>query len=241
MEYNAACLEPPGMELARWSLDGIMHVLVVHSDPRFYREVRGLLSAQEATGAYLSNLSEIHAQIEAHGPDLIVLENRCLNEGSEYLGRAFAAGRSQRLPIIYLTTADCERMRTGEESHRFTDLLAHVRSQTERARTQQVTQIGRMRIHAGRMRVAMDDHWMKLPPIQFRILQHLAANPNEVVSHRELISVVWGAEAVDDEARRDVLKVHIRHLRRKLGPDYQGYIQTVRGQGYALVDPDADE
>ena len=51
-----------------------MHVLVVHSDPRFYRELRGLLSAQEATGAYIPNLSEIRAQIEAHFPDLIVLE-----------------------------------------------------------------------------------------------------------------------------------------------------------------------
>ena len=145
------------------------------------------------------------------------------------------------LPVIYLTAADCERMRTGEETHRLTDLLTHVRSQSERARTQQVTQIGRLRIHAGRMRVAMDDRWVRLPPIQFRILQHLAANTNEVVSHRELISVVWGVEAADDEGRRDVLKVHIRHLRRMLGTDYQGYIQTLRGQGYALIDPDADE
>jgi two-component system, OmpR family, KDP operon response regulator KdpE len=218
-----------------------MHVLVVHSDPRFYRELRGLLSAQEATGAYIPNLSEIRAQIEAHFPDLIVLEQRCLSDGGEFLGHAFNAGRLQRLPVIYLTAADCERMRTGEETHRLTDLLTHVRSQSERARTQQVTQIGRLRIHAGRMRVAMDDRWVRLPPIQFRILQHLAANTNEVVSHRELISVVWGAEAADDEGRRDVLKVHIRHLRRMLGPDTQGYIQTLRGQGYALIDPDADE
>ena len=218
-----------------------MHVLVVHSDPRFYRELRDLLSSQEASGAYLPNLSEIRAQIEAHFPDLIVLEQRCLYDGGELLGHAFAAGRLQRLPVIYLTSADCERMRAGEEPHRLADLLTHVRSQTERARTRQVTQIGRLRIHAGRMRVALDDRWVRLPPIQFRILQHLAANTNEVVSHRELISVVWGAEAADDEARRDVLKVHIRHLRRMLGPDTQGYIQTLRGQGYALVDPDADE
>ena len=62
-----------------------MHVLVVHSDPRFYRELRGLLSAQEATGAYIPNLSEIRAQIEAHFPDLIVLEQRCLSDGGEFL------------------------------------------------------------------------------------------------------------------------------------------------------------
>jgi DNA-binding response OmpR family regulator len=236
-----ACLGLPGMLLARLSPDGVMHVLVVHSDPRFYHELRGLLSSQEATGAYLPNLSELRAQIEAHFPELIVLEQRCLGEGGAQLGHAFATGRLQRLPIIYLTSADCERMRGGEELHRLTDLLAHVRSQTERARVQQVTQIGRLRIHSGRMRVALDNRWVRLPPTQFRILQHLAANPNVVISHRELISVVWGAEAVDDEARRDALKVHMRHLRRMLGPDTEGYIQTIRGQGYALIDPDADE
>jgi two-component system KDP operon response regulator KdpE len=218
-----------------------MHVLVVHSEPCFYRELRDLLSAQEASGAYIPNLSEVRAQIEAHFPDLIVLEQRCLSEGGEFLGQAFVGGRLQRLPVIYLTSADCERMRTGEEPQRLTDLLAHVRGQTERARTRQVSQIGRLRIHAGRMRVATGDRWVRLRPIQFRILQLLVANKNEVVSHRELISAVWGAEAADDEARRGVLKVHIRQLRRMLGPETQGYIQTLRGQGYALVDPDADE
>lgn len=217
-----------------------MHVLVVHSDPRFYRELRGLLSAQEASGAYLQNLSEIQAQIEAHCPDLIVLEQRCLSDGSTFLGDAFANGRAQRLPIIYLTSADCERLRSGEEPHRLADLLAHVRSQTERARTQQVTQIGRLRIHAGRMRVAMDGRWVRLPPIQFRILQHLAANANELVSHRELLSIVWGNTATNDKTP-DLLKVHITQLRRRLGPEFRDYVQAVRGQGYVLINPDDED
>ena len=213
-----------------------MHVLVVHSDPRFYHELRDLLSSQEATGAYIPNLSEIRAQIEAHFPDLIVLEQRCLSDGGEFLGHAFTAGRLQRLPVIYLTSADCERMRI-EQPRRLTDLLTHVRSQAERARTQQVTQIGRLRIHAGRMRVAMDDRWVRLPPSSFVSCNTWLPTPTRSSRTAKVISVVWGAEAADDEARRDVLKVHIRHLRHMLGPDYQGYIQTLHGQGYALIDP----
>lgn len=215
-----------------------MHVLVVHSDPRFYREVKVLLAAEEASGAYQPALDGIRQQVEAHAPDLIILEQRCLSAGGQHLAGAFP--RSSRLPVIYLTSADCERLRSGEERTRVSGILAHLRSQSERARSQPVMQIGRLRVHPGRMRVALDDRWIRLPPIQFRIVSHLTANANEIVSHRDLMRSVWGFEASDEEAR-DLLKVHITQLRRKLGPEFKGYIQAVRGEGYVLVDPDVDD
>jgi DNA-binding response OmpR family regulator len=215
-----------------------MHVLVVHSDPRFYREMKLLIADEEATGAYQPGLNGIQFQIEAHAPDLIVLEQRCLSAGSEALANAFP--HSQRLPVIFLTAADCERIRVGDERSRLVSMLNYVRSQTERAKSLQVMQVGKLRIHAGRMRVAVEDRWVRLPPIQFRILHYLALNANETVTHRELMSTVWGFDATDDEAR-DLLKVHITQLRRKLGPEFRDYIQAVRGQGYVFVDPDADD
>lgn len=216
-----------------------MHVLVVHSEPRFFREVKELLAQQEVNGAYLPNLADIQLQVEAQFPDLIILEPRCLAAGSEQLGVAFS--RSQRLPIIFLTSADSDCISAGEERHRLAELIAHLRSRGERTRSAQVIQVGQMRIHAGRMRVALGDSWIKLPPIQFRILHHLAANANVVVSHHDLASAVWGAETADDETRRDLIKVHIVQLRRTLGPVFKNYIQAVRGQGYVLVDPEAED
>jgi two-component system KDP operon response regulator KdpE len=214
-------------------------VLVVHSDPRFFRELKQLIVAQDATGAYLSSLSEIRPQLEAQFPDLIVVEHQCLVTGAEYLAGAFR--RSQRLPMVFLTASDSDRIRSGEETARLASLMAHLRSQTDQRRPQQITQVGQMRIHSGRMRVALGDKWVRLSPIQFRILYHLALTPNTVIPHRELIDVAWGAGANDDEDRRDFLKVHIMQLRRTLGPEFKDYVQTVRGQGYALVDPDSDD
>ena len=124
---------------------------------------------------------------------------------------------------------------------RLTELLVHLQSQSERMRSAQVIQVGQMRIHAGRMRVALGDSWIKLPPIQFRILRHLAANANTVVSHHDLASAVWGAETADEETKRDLIKVHIVQLRRTLGPVFKNYIQAVRGQGYVLVDPETED
>lgn len=217
-----------------------MHVLVVHSEPRFFHEVKALLAEQGAEVAYLPDLSNLHHwQLEAQFPDLIVLEQRCLAAGGEQLGAAFS--RSLRLPIIFLTSADSKRISAGEERQRLADLLAHLQSQGERVRAAQIIQVGQMRIHAGRMRVTMGEGWIKLPPIQFRILRQLALNANVVVSHHDLAGAVWGAEIADDETKRDLIKVHIVQLRRTLGLPFKNYIQAVRGQGYILVDPESEE
>lgn len=215
-----------------------MHVLCIHPDPLFYREIQPLLADHAATGAYQPDLRGIRHQIEAHYPDLIVMEPGCLGVDPAELSRAFPRG--QRLPVIFLTAAQGGRVYSGDERTRLNNMLAFLRDQSEHSRPIQVIQIGRLRIHAGRMRVALDDRWIKLPPIQFRILQYLAANVNELVTHRDLMTSVWGYDATDEEAR-DLLKVHITQLRRKLGPAFKDYIQAIRGYGYVLVDPDAED
>lgn len=215
-----------------------MHVLMVHSDPRFYREARSLLDDCGATGAYQPSLDGISYQVEAQSPDLIVLEQSCLRKDGDQLAGAFCPG--QRLPVIFLTSANGERICAGDERNRLAQLLSHLRVQLERSRQTQIVQIGQLRIHGGRMRVAINDRWVRLPPIQFRILQHLASNANELVTHRELMSIVWG-EGVTNDKTPDLLKVHITQLRRRLGPEFRNYIQAVRGQGYVFVDPDEDE
>ena len=117
-----------------------MYKRQVHSDPRFFRELKQLIVAQDATGAYLSSLEEIRPQLEAQFPDLIVLEHHCLLAGAESLAGAFR--RSQRLPMVFLTTADSERIRSGEEVTRLVGLMAHLRSQTHQRQAQQITQVG---------------------------------------------------------------------------------------------------
>jgi DNA-binding response OmpR family regulator len=215
-----------------------MHVLFVHPNPSVYREMQPVLADLGATGAYQPTLDGIEYQVQAHFPDLIVLHPCCLDKGGAHLAQAISGG--QRLPVVFLTEAFDGRGHLSDERARLTGMFAFLREQLDRRRPTQVVQVGRLRIHAGRMRVALEDRWIKLPPIQFRILQVLAANADELVTHRELMTSVWGYEASDEEAR-DLLKVHITQLRRKLGPEFKDYIQAIRGQGYVLVDPDAED
>lgn len=221
-----------------------MHVLMVHPDPRAFREVRSLLEDCGATGAYQPSLDGIRYQVEAHCPDLIILERSCLNHHGDLLAEAFHPG--QRLPVLFLMAVDQEAGWPHEERARLAGLLSFLRVQQERTRSPQAVgqspvllQVGRLRIHPGRMRVALDDRWVRLPPIQFRILQHLAAHVNDLVTHRELMDIVWGKDAAAGKTP-DLLKVHIMQLRRRLGPEFRNYIQAVRGQGYVLVNPEDD-
>jgi len=51
---------------------------------------------------------------------------------------------------------------------------------------------------------------------------------------------VWGYEGDPSEAR-ELLKMHLRPIRLKLGPEFLPYLQVVRGEGYVLVNPEEEE
>ncbi len=77
-----------------------MHILVIHPDPRFYRELLPLLSLHEASSAFARTLSAACDQIEAQSPDVIVLCSPSLQEQERseaflaLLGRMFERGYS---------------------------------------------------------------------------------------------------------------------------------------------------
>ena len=68
---------------------------------------------------------------------------------------------------------------------------------------------------------------------EFDLLAALAARPHEVLSRRRLLDIVWDPAWVGDER---IVDVHIGHLRRKLGNDPTGFVDTVRGVGYRMAD-----
>lgn len=76
---------------------------------------------------------------------------------------------------------------------------------------------------------------VKLTPLEFKLLYHLARNAGRVLPHQLLLDRVWGPEA---EATTDHLKVFISRLRAKLErPGGPRYIETERGTGYQFARP----
>jgi DNA-binding response OmpR family regulator len=70
-----------------------------------------------------------------------------------------------------------------------------------------------------------------LSRLEVGLLALLARERGRIVSRRVLLRAVWGLQHVDGIQTRTV-DVHVAKLRRKLGLDEQGVIETVRGEGY---------
>jgi DNA-binding response OmpR family regulator len=68
-------------------------------------------------------------------------------------------------------------------------------------------------------------------PLEFRLIAAFVRNPNQVLSHEQLLELVWGTAR---GGGRDQVKLYVGYLRRKLGSSSSGQspIETVRGFGY---------
>jgi two-component system KDP operon response regulator KdpE len=72
---------------------------------------------------------------------------------------------------------------------------------------------------------------LRLTPTEWRLLDALVRHPGKLVSHRQLITEVWGSVYADDTSS---LRLYVNRLRRKLEPDPSRprYLLTEPGMGY---------
>lgn len=81
--------------------------------------------------------------------------------------------------------------------------------------------------------VRRDGAEVHLTPKEFDLLRVLARNRGRLITHRELLTTVWGNGYADDT---QVLRAHIANLRRKIEPpDGPRYIKTDPGVGYRFA------
>jgi two-component system KDP operon response regulator KdpE len=79
--------------------------------------------------------------------------------------------------------------------------------------------------------IRRDGDPVHLTPIEFELLRALARNRGRLMTHRALLSEVWGPQYVEDV---QTLRTHIARLRAKIEPDGRAprYIVTDPGVGY---------
>lgn len=91
-------------------------------------------------------------------------------------------------------------------------------------------------IDADRLMVTRSGKHIDLTPTELRLLLLLAENVGRVLTHRQILEKIWGAEYADD---LDYVKLFIYRLRRKIEADAEKpiYILSERGIGYRFVNP----
>ena len=88
---------------------------------------------------------------------------------------------------------------------------------------------GSVVVDVGRREARVGDDVVPLAPREFDLLAFLVRNEGLALSRQQLLDGVWGPGWYGDERTVDV---HVRQLRKKLGPDLP--IATVWGVGYRL-------
>ena len=93
---------------------------------------------------------------------------------------------------------------------------------------------GELVIDLARRRVSVNEKEIKLTPIEYNLMKNLAIHAGKVLTHKQLLRVVWGPTYENDT---HYLRVFIGQLRRKVeaDPSRPRHIITEPGVGYRLM------
>lgn len=91
-----------------------------------------------------------------------------------------------------------------------------------------------LQIDTKRHCASLDNHALKLSPVEFALLNHLAEHPGQVFSRDQLMNAIYSDYRVVSDRTIDT---HVKNLRHKLADASPGadLIESVYGVGYRLV------
>ena len=92
---------------------------------------------------------------------------------------------------------------------------------------------GSISLSVARHEVVCAGNVIDLSPTEFRLLEYLMENKNRVLTKQQLLDAVWG---IDFDSSTTVVETFISYLRKKMSPEIDNMLVTVRGIGFKLVD-----
>jgi two-component system response regulator MtrA len=222
-------------------------ILVVEDDSEMNESIVEILQAAGFEAEGILDGGAAMAKFTAMHPDLVLLDVQLpgLN-GLEIAGKI---RQNHGTPIIMLTArTDTEDIVKGLEAGAddyvpkpfdSAVLIARINARlrdTKPAGAEVIT-LGPITIDVPGHEVRKDGIRLQLTPLEFNLLQTLAASPGEVFSREELLVKVWGYQfKPDDKFKPDtrLVNVHVQRLRSKIEEDADSphFVLTERGIGY---------
>lgn len=117
----------------------------------------------------------------------------------------------------------------------FAELSARIRALLRRPSETlpETLKIADIELNPGERKVRRDGREIPLTLKEFGLLEYFMRHPNQVVNREDLLNHLWDFNYVGFS---NVVDVHVKNLRRKLGSDNQHLLETVRGVGYRLAE-----
>jgi DNA-binding response OmpR family regulator len=226
-----------------------MRVLVVEDEVKVARFLRQALQEEGHAVDTAGDGVEASSLALLNSYDLILLDVQLPRMDGLQLAAELRRSGLQ-CPILMLTSRDSTQdvvrgLNAGADDYltkpfALEELLARVNALTRR-QLGPATGILRYRdLEMDRLQrqVKRSGKSLDLSPREFRLLEFFLLNPERVVSRTTLLEKVWDM-SFDPET--NVVDAYISNLRKKLEEgDRPRLIQTVRGAGYALREPDIE-
>lgn len=116
--------------------------------------------------------------------------------------------------------------------HRFMTLLNSREEAAEEMARENRYSAGGLELNEDTAEVLVDGSFVKMTPIEFKILALLIRSPGRVFSSEEIYERVWNERAVNT----DTIMVHVRNIREKIeiNPKNPKYLKVVWGVGYKI-------
>jgi two-component system, OmpR family, KDP operon response regulator KdpE len=220
------------------------NILVVDDEPQITRVLKTTLTAQGYGVRSAADGQDALDQLKGWAPDLIITDLRMPKVDGLELCRVVRSG--SHIPIIVLSvkgeeTMKVEALDAGADDYvtkpfSVNELLARVRAALRRATSSEeqsapIMDIGDFHIDTPARTVNVKGREVHLTPKEFDLLIHFATHAGKVMTHRALLSAVWGPNSVEQP---EYLRVFVGHLRKKLEPTETSprYILTEPWVGY---------
>ncbi|HXW29474.1 MAG TPA: response regulator [Xanthobacteraceae bacterium] len=224
-----------------------IRVLVVDDEAAILKFLKPALGANDYEVTTAGGVAEATKRIAAEGPDVVVLDLGLPDgDGKDVIRRV---REWSDVPIVVLSARDREAEKiealdlgaddfvnkpfgVGELMARIRTALRH---RMQRHLETPILKLADIEIDNVRHRVTRGGQEIKLTPKEFELLSCLARNAGRVVTHKQILTAVWGPAHTE---HTQYLRVYIGHLRQKIesDPDDPRVVLTEPGIGYRIAD-----
>jgi len=225
-------------------------VLVVDDEAAILRFLKPALEANGYEMTSAGTVAEALKRVAAEAPDIVLLDLGLPDgDGKDVIRRA---REWSDLPIIVLSARErevekIEAFDLGADDYvnkpfNVGELMARMRTalrhRMQRNAEVPVVRVGGIEIDAVRHRVTRSGADIKLTPKEFELLSFLGRHVGRVVTHKQILTAVWGPAHTEDT---QYLRVYIGQLRQKIErhPDDPQIVLTEPGIGYRIAETSA--
>ncbi len=221
-----------------------MKVLVIDDEPQIRRALRAGLEHNGYEVLLAANGEEGLDLAALKIPDLLILDLAL--PGTDGFSVLQQLREWSKIPVIVLTVREGEEEKIkaldlGADDYLIKpfglgELLARMRAVLRRANSEEkeaesTFEYQGLFVDMAKRLVSIDEVEVHLTPKEYDLLKYMILQPNRVLTHRQLLTKVWGPEYSEDH---HTLRVHIANLRNKIEshPERPRLIHTEMRIGY---------